>query len=237
MQIADDYYTDSFYTSITVTIPVKDKRGQTIAVLVLDYLAGSEQDQLRNLQLICLSIIATSLLLSVLLSLLISRYLGHPVKQLQVAAQKVRDQNYEVVVDIKRQDELGVLATIFNEMVADIRNYSSTIETKNIQLENYAQNLEQTVQERTSALREANQKLQDLSNLDGLTNIFNRRYFDGYLQAEWQHAIRSQSWLSLILCDVDHFKKYNDTYGHQAGDEWLQKVATQFISLCNDRGI
>jgi PleD family two-component response regulator len=131
-----------------------------------------------------------------------------------------------VVVDIKRQDELGVLATIFNEMVADIRNYSSTIETKNIQLENYAQNLEQTVQERTSALREANQKLQDLTNLDGLANIFNRRYFNGYLQAEWQHATRSQSWLSLILCDVDHFKKYNDTYGHQAGDECLQKVAT-----------
>ena len=142
------------------------------------------QDQLRNLQLICLSIIATSLLLSVLLSVLISRYLGHPVKQLQVAAQKVRDQNYEVVVDIKRQDELGVLAKIFNEMVADIRNYSFTIKTKNIQLENYAQNLEQTVQERTLSLREANQKLQDLSNLDGLTNIFNRRYFDGYLQAE-----------------------------------------------------
>jgi diguanylate cyclase (GGDEF)-like protein len=234
VQIADDYYTDSFYTSITAAVPIKDNQGQTIAVLGIDYLAGSEQDQLRNLKSICISIIVSSLILSVLLSLLISRYLGYPVKQLQIAAQKVRDQNYEVVVDIKRQDELGQLAEIFNEMIAEIRNYSVVLETKNSQLEFHALNLERIVQERTVALSEANQKLQELATLDGLTNVFNRRYFDEYLQTEWQRAIRAQSWLALILCDVDHFKMYNDTYGHQAGDECLRKVAN-IIDRCLNR--
>jgi diguanylate cyclase (GGDEF)-like protein len=236
VQIAEDYYTDSFYTSITAAIPIKDNRGQTIAVLGIDYLAGSEQDQLKNLRFICISIIFTSLILSALLALLISRYLGYPVKQLQIAAQKVRDQNYEVIVDIKRQDELGLLADIFNEMIAEIRNYSVVLEKKNSQLKKHAQDLEQTVKERTLALSKTNQQLQALAKLDGLTNIFNRRYFDEYLQTEWQRAIRAQSWLTLILCDVDHFKLYNDTYGHQAGDECLRKVANTICQCLNRSG-
>jgi len=234
IQVTEDYYTDSFYSSLTATIPIKDKNGQTIAVLGLDDFAGSERDQLKNLQLICISIIATSLVLSVLLSVLIARYLGDPVKQLQIAAEKVRDRNYEVTLQIKRRDELGVLAKIFNEMIACIRDYSVTIEAKNLQLESYNQNLEQLVQERTSALYEANLRLTELANLDGLTNIFNRRFFDQYLQSEWRRSLRSQTWLSLIVCDVDHFKKYNDTYGHQAGDACLQKVA-KVIQQCLKR--
>jgi diguanylate cyclase (GGDEF)-like protein len=236
IQVSENYYTDSFYTSITAAIPIKDKQGQTIAVLGIDYLEGSEKDQLRNLRSICIGIIFSSLILSVLLSLLISRYLGYPVKQLQIAAQKVRDQNYEVAVDIKRKDELGLLAEIFNEMIAEIRNYSVALETKNSQLKNHAQNLERVVQERTLALSEANQKLQELATLDGLTNIFNRRYFNEYLQMEWQRAMRTQSWLTLILCDVDHFKMYNDTYGHQAGDECLRKVADTIYQCLNRLG-
>lgn len=225
IQIADDYYTDSFYTSITAAIPIKDSQGQTIAVLGIDYLAGSEQDKMRQLTVICISIIVSSLILSAISSLLISRYLGQPVKQLQIAATKVRDHNYEVTVDIKRQDELGLLAEIFNEMIAEIRNYSRILEDKNSQLENHAQDLEQIVKERTLELSKTNHKLEELARLDGLTNIFNRRYFDEYLQAEWKRAMRTPFWIALILFDVDHFKLYNDTYGHQAGDECLQKIA------------
>lgn len=74
-------------------------------------------------------------------------------------------------------------------------------------------------------LQTANQKLQELAILDGLTAISNRRYFDLVLDNEWQRLTREQKPLSLILCDVDHFKAYNDTYGHQQGDRCLQKVA------------
>jgi diguanylate cyclase (GGDEF)-like protein len=74
-------------------------------------------------------------------------------------------------------------------------------------------------------LQTANQKLQKLAILDGLTGIANRRYFDLVLDKEWQRLAREQQPLSLILCDIDYFKAYNDTYGHQQGDRCLKQVA------------
>jgi diguanylate cyclase (GGDEF)-like protein len=75
-------------------------------------------------------------------------------------------------------------------------------------------------------LEEANQELQRLAVLDGLTQVANRRCFDQYLNSEWQRLVREQAPLSLILGDIDFFKLYNDTYGHQAGDECLKEVAS-----------
>lgn len=74
-------------------------------------------------------------------------------------------------------------------------------------------------------LKKANRELHRLATIDGLTKVANRRCFDAYLQAEWRRMARSRQPLSLILCDIDHFKAYNDTYGHQAGDVCLQQVA------------
>ena len=74
-------------------------------------------------------------------------------------------------------------------------------------------------------LQAANQKLQRLATLDGLTQIPNRRRFDDYLHQESLRMAREQAPLSLILCDVDFFKPYNDTYGHLAGDACLIQVA------------
>ncbi|GAB4235205.1 MAG: hypothetical protein Kow0049_19580 [Stanieria sp.] len=74
-------------------------------------------------------------------------------------------------------------------------------------------------------LQIANRQLEQLAILDGLTGLANRRYFDRVLYNEWQRLIREQKPLSLILCDIDYFKAYNDTYGHPEGDRCLQKVA------------
>ena len=76
-----------------------------------------------------------------------------------------------------------------------------------------------------TALQEANQKLEQLATHDGLTHSANRRYFDEYLQQEWQRMTREQQPLSLILLDVDCFKAYNDYFGHQQGDEGLVAIA------------
>jgi len=73
-------------------------------------------------------------------------------------------------------------------------------------------------------LEAANQKLQHLACVDGLTQVANRRRFDEYLDVEWRRLAREQKPLSLILCDLDYFKVYNDTYGHLAGDLCLQQV-------------
>ncbi|MGB3509395.1 MAG: diguanylate cyclase, partial [Microcoleaceae cyanobacterium] len=74
-------------------------------------------------------------------------------------------------------------------------------------------------------LETANKKLIQLATYDSLTNVANRRLFDEYLEREWRRMAREKTPISLILCDVDYFKFYNDTYGHQAGDRCLQKVA------------
>ncbi len=74
-------------------------------------------------------------------------------------------------------------------------------------------------------LQQANQQLQYLAMIDGLTQVANRRRFDEYIQQQWNQLMREQTPLSLILCDIDYFKRYNDTYGHPAGDECLVQIA------------
>jgi diguanylate cyclase (GGDEF)-like protein len=85
-------------------------------------------------------------------------------------------------------------------------------------------------------LTRKNQELEKLSFLDGLTDIPNRRYFDKVIAEEWLRAARKSKPVSLIMIDIDYFKKYNDTYGHQEGDKCLQKVAKSLESALNRPG-
>lgn len=77
----------------------------------------------------------------------------------------------------------------------------------------------------TRRLDEANRELLRLSTTDSLTGIPNRRHFDDFFRREWARAVRASVPLSLLMCDVDCFKQYNDEYGHPAGDECLRAVA------------
>jgi two-component system, cell cycle response regulator len=74
-------------------------------------------------------------------------------------------------------------------------------------------------------LREANKRLEALADTDGLTGLFNRRYFDGLLLRELQRTARYKTPVGVVLLDIDHFKYVNDTYGHPMGDEVLRNVA------------
>ncbi|RZI86791.1 MAG: diguanylate cyclase [Rubrivivax sp.] len=84
-----------------------------------------------------------------------------------------------------------------------------------------------TVRERelVKKLSEANLRLQQLSRVDVLTGLFNRRHFQEYLQSLWQRARHEGREVAIVMMDVDHFKGYNDRYGHPAGDECLRQVA------------
>ena len=103
-----------------------------------------------------------------------------------------------------------------------------TIQKLRDSLQEQNEQLQQEIKQRQqaeSALQEANQELQRLATLDGLTQVANRRRFDEYLNKTWKILVREQLPLSLLMCDVDFFKLYNDAKGHQAGDDCLQQVA------------
>jgi len=88
--------------------------------------------------------------------------------------------------------------------------------------------MHQRMVELSAELTATNQRLETLSQQDGLTGIANRRAFDHRLGIHFPHAVRKREPLALALCDVDHFKKFNDQYGHLAGDECLRQIAAVF---------
>lgn len=85
--------------------------------------------------------------------------------------------------------------------------------------------LERRVAERTAQLEEANAQLVALAITDSLTGLANRRHFDDVLRNEWARARRAGQPLAVLMIDVDYFKRYNDRYGHQRGDDCLHRVA------------
>lgn len=106
------------------------------------------------------------------------------------------------------------------ELIARIR-YHSAGYLSHIQRDEAYRALRRSQQQ----LMETNLELQRLTNVDGLTGLSNRRYFEEFFETEWRHALRTREPISLLMIDIDHFKQYNDTYGHLAGDEVLRSVA------------
>jgi len=113
------------------------------------------------------------------------------------------------------------------ELLARIRAHAKSYLTQK-ERDNAFRTMEK-MQDQLSAINDelahSNRELKRLSSMDGLTGLANRRQFDTTLEQEWQRAIRSELLLSLLFADIDYFKRYNDSYGHQAGDDCLKKVA------------
>ncbi|BAY77471.1 diguanylate cyclase [Nostoc linckia NIES-25] len=148
----------------------------------------------------------------------IGQLLTEPIIYLTNIVSQFTAGNLNIRAKISSKDEIGELAKSFNNMA--------------LQLQTSLETLEQRVQERTAELviakekaEDVNQKLEQLVNLDGLTQVANRRCFNERLQAEWKRLARQQQPFSLILFDVDKFKSYNDYYGHLGGDDCLIKIA------------
>jgi diguanylate cyclase (GGDEF)-like protein len=171
------------------------------------------------------------------LNMLISRRLVKPIAALSQASQEIAKSDFSRQIHSSRISELFVLAESFTQM-------SREIQQSRQQLEEYSRSLEEKVNERTQELQaeiqrraaaeadlqSANQKLRDLAYLDGLTQIANRRLFDERFNQEWCRLKRDRLPISLIICDVDYFKQYNDAYGHQGGDDCLCRIAKALAS-------
>jgi diguanylate cyclase (GGDEF)-like protein len=121
--------------------------------------------------------------------------------------------------------QIGFVCFIFSQAYVLSMRFNQALNTS----EKLTLNLEGLVVERTQALEESNQKLSVLNITDALTGIANRRHFDEVLQLEWNRALRDHTPLGLLILDIDHFKAYNDFYGHQGGDACL-KTVTEVLS-------
>lgn len=104
------------------------------------------------------------------------------------------------------------------------------------QIQTELENLNCEKDETNRMLQNANEELEKISMVDGLTNISNRRYFDSFLQKIWGINMREKLPIALIMIDIDNFKIYNDTYGHLAGDECLKGVASEINNTVKREG-
>ncbi|MFW6387667.1 MAG: diguanylate cyclase [bacterium] len=111
----------------------------------------------------------------------------------------------------------------------------SQVETLTGELAALNAGLERQVDERTAELRSAYESIKVLSVLDPLTKCYNRYFLDDHLPAEIARALRYERALSVVMCDIDHFKEINDTYGHLAGDEVLVSVAERITETLRDK--
>ncbi|MBD0385287.1 MAG: diguanylate cyclase, partial [Nostoc sp. C3-bin3] len=182
------------------------------------------EKQIRNTMLL-FAIIASVV---TFIACVIGQLLTKPIIYLTNIVFQFTAGNLDIRAKISSKDEIGQLAKSFNNMA--------------LQLQTSFETLEQRVQERTAELviakekaENANKRLEQLVNLDGLTQVANRRCFDERLQAEWKRLAREQQPLSLILFDVDKFKLYNDYYGHLKGDDCLIKIAQTMQQILHHR--
>lgn len=129
-----DLITDDFYQSLSSTVPLFDENRETIAVLGLDYAAGRELNKLTRLGWLCAGLIAVSFVLSVLLSVVISRRMNAPLRQMHDAAGRVGNGDLDADVQINSSDEFGLLGRTFNLMLGNIRRAMRKLEDKNRQL-------------------------------------------------------------------------------------------------------
>ena len=126
-----------------------------------------------------------------------------------------------------------IITFIFARFTASLFSlYKQHINESAEKLKDFNRTLEKKVKEKTFELEKKNTELEQIATVDSLSGIYNRRYFDIILKKEWFRHMRNHTVISLIMCDIDFFKQYNDAYGHQKGDECIQFVAKTIKNVC-----
>lgn len=180
--------------------------------------------------------IAQSLLLASLIMLMLNRMVTVHVRRIAQHLGQLTPANLRQLLTLERhptrQDELSQLVAGVNQLQTSLSDYLEQQQRDEKELLAHRDNLAALVRERTAALEAANDQLEDtntrldnLARTDPLTSLANRRQFDEIKEIEFRRALRTGHLLTLLVCDIDSFKHYNDTYGHASGDQCLRAVA------------
>ncbi len=183
-----------------------------VAILTpFDAAYSSELAAVKQIFLIDLGII---LLFSFIAYRVASRLMG-PIGSLSESARRVAEGEYGVQIPrVHTRDEIGMLSRTLHEMVDEQKRQREEIERANRRLK-----------DRNASLEQANEVLNQLSITDGLTKLHNHRFFQDHLTREIRRVARTGEPLSILLLDLDDFKRLNDRHGHAAGDEILARIA------------
>jgi diguanylate cyclase (GGDEF)-like protein len=144
----------------------------------------------------------------------VTRTITEPIHALSDAARRVSAGDLEADVEVPSQDELALLTRTFNDMTGELRRQRADL-----------QNANERLTQQNQALQTANEVLGQLSITDGLTKLHNHRFFQDYLTREIKRVGRTGAPFSMLLIDIDDFKRLNDQLGHASGDELLTRVA------------
>jgi diguanylate cyclase (GGDEF)-like protein len=136
----------------------------------------------------------------------------------------------------KAGDELDLLEAGVNDLQDKLAAHLQRQARDEIALAANRDQLAELVEQRTAELKAANTRLEALTRFDPLTGLANRRHFDELKELEFNRALRHRQPLSVLMCDIDFFKRYNDTYGHAMGDECLRNVALAMSGLFSRSG-
>jgi diguanylate cyclase (GGDEF)-like protein len=154
-----------------------------------------------------------------LLAFFAARRVLRPILRLSEAARQVSAGELDVRLPVRGRDEISDLTTAFNEMAQRVRDARARVEETRDDLARANQEL-----------TEANRTLETLAITDGLTGLYNRRHFQDMLEREIARCQRENKPLTLLLCDLDNFKAYNDRWGHQEGDAALRRVSSALLN-------
>lgn len=208
-------------------------------------LARLDQEIARLYRDVLLEQLLFALFLGLVIYLGASRLIVRPVTRLSRHMQAVADQPEAAPLpEPGSHDEIGELARVFNQLQTRVRETQQRLREKidlagtalmktNEQLQARTQELE----ERTRELEKALALVEKLAVTDSLTELRNRRYFDDSLAAAFARAQRFGETVCLVLADVDHFKRINDSHGHAAGDAVLQALASLFRNRVRDTDV
>lgn len=157
--------------------------------------------------------------------IVLNHQLVRPVGVLAGAAKRFAAGSLEARVPVKGSGELALLGETYNDMAARIESYTRSLEEKVRERTRDLEAANAKLNQAMDDIQHANKRLEALATTDGLTGLFNHRHFKGLLEGEVHRSRRLDFPTSLVMLDVDHFKKYNDTHGHPAGDVVLRGVA------------
>ncbi|MEC8194469.1 MAG: diguanylate cyclase [Myxococcota bacterium] len=226
-------------TQRSISQAVETKRGRVVrfsmpvtsglrwgTIIAETSMYGLDDRVVQNQLVVLFSTVLIAVSTAILIWAMLNRMVFGPLEGFAVVSKRLAGGRYDARVTVPdTKDELAVLGTTLNDMASHIQSHAGRLEAQVDKRTREFQEANEALGRANRDLANAVEELARLARTDGLTQLNNHRTFHERIKAEVKRSERSHSPLTLLMIDVDHFKQYNDTHGHPAGDKVLLTVA------------